>query len=101
KAHEGYVMPETQKRKIAASNKGKPKSPEAIAKTLRIRQERGAYFSPATCEKYGLSLILPPCVVCGGSFHKTRGVKTCGSACAREACRRAAQKRWGHNQLNS
>jgi group I intron endonuclease len=57
KAHEGYAMPETQKQRIAASNSGKPKSLEAVAKMLRVRQGRGVHFSKETCIKYGLAEI--------------------------------------------
>jgi len=56
KAHEGYVMPEIQKQRIAASNAGKPKSAAAIAASLETRRRLyGTKFSPATCSKYGLS----------------------------------------------
>ena len=87
KAHRGYVMPQAQKDAIAASNKGKPKSFDAIAKGLRTCQEEGRYILPAVCQKYGLPVVLRTCMVCSSPFEpKGRWEKTCGRECFVKAC---------------
>jgi group I intron endonuclease len=55
KAHLGYIMPDEQKRKIGNANRGKKKSIETIAASLRTRRDKyGAKFSLETCQKYGI-----------------------------------------------
>jgi group I intron endonuclease len=94
-AHKGYVMPDEQKKKIGDANRGRPKPLEAMAKTLRSHQNRGVYFSPKTCVKYGLPVVLPQCSICAKCFvPKSSGAKTCGGICLIEASRAAARRRW-------
>ncbi len=94
-AHQGYVMPEEQKRKIASSNLGKSKSPEAMAKTLKSRQDRGGYILPAMCRKYGLPMVPRLCKICQTPFEPKGGwEKVCSPECSKAASSRAAKKLW-------
>jgi hypothetical protein len=95
KAHLGYVMPRAQRDKIASSNLGKSKSLEAMAKTLKSRQDRGGYILPAMCRKYGLPVVPRLCKICQTSFEPKGGwEKICSPECSKEAMSQAAKKLW-------